>query len=87
MTHVEDELNSQPECWARVAAAAPEHAGVLPRLGERVALVGCGTSYFMARAAAVLRERAGQGETDAFRGLVEDLKRRYPRQAELKLAE
>ena len=26
-----------------------------------------------------------QGETDAFRGLVEDLKRRYPRQAELKL--
>jgi len=26
-----------------------------------------------------------QGETDAFRGLVSDLKRRYPRQAELKL--
>jgi deoxyadenosine/deoxycytidine kinase len=26
-----------------------------------------------------------QGETDVFRGLVEDLKRRYPRQAELKL--
>jgi deoxyadenosine/deoxycytidine kinase len=26
-----------------------------------------------------------QGETDAFRALVEDLKRRYPRQAELKL--
>ncbi|TMQ68485.1 MAG: deoxynucleoside kinase [Candidatus Eisenbacteria bacterium] len=26
-----------------------------------------------------------RGETDAFRGLVEDLKRRYPRQAELKL--
>ncbi len=66
MTHVEDELNSQPECWARVVAAAPEHAGVLPRPGERVALVGCGTSYFMARAAAGLRERAGQGETDAF---------------------
>ncbi|MFF9776030.1 SIS domain-containing protein [Streptomyces sp. NPDC013978] len=66
MTHVEDELNSQPECWARVAAALPEHAGVLPTPGERVALVGCGTSYFMAQAAAGLRERAGQGETDAF---------------------
>lgn len=34
--------------------------------GERVAIVGCGTSYFMAQAAAALREDAGQGETDAF---------------------
>lgn len=33
MTHVEDELNSQPECWARVAAEAVEHAGVLPAAG------------------------------------------------------
>ncbi|MEH0524168.1 SIS domain-containing protein [Streptomyces stelliscabiei] len=66
MTHVEDELNSQPECWARVAAEAVEHAGVLSAPGERVAIVGCGTSYFMAQAAARLRERAGQGETDAF---------------------
>lgn len=66
MTHVEDELNSQPECWIRVAAEAVAHAKVLPVPGERVALIGCGTSYFMAQAAAVLRERAGQGETDAF---------------------
>ncbi|MFD9041137.1 SIS domain-containing protein [Streptomyces bottropensis] len=66
MTHVEDELNSQPECWARVAAEAVEHAGVLSAPGERVAVVGCGTSYFMAQAAARLRERVGQGETDAF---------------------
>jgi fructoselysine-6-P-deglycase FrlB-like protein len=29
-------------------------------------VVGCGTSLFVARAYAVLRERAGQGETDAF---------------------
>ena len=28
-----------------------------------------------------------QGETDAFKGLVEDLKRRFPRQAELRLEE
>ena len=28
-----------------------------------------------------------QGDTDAFRGLVDDLKRRYPRQAELRLDE
>ena len=66
MSHVEDELTSQPECWARAASQAPDHAGVLPAPGERVAIVGCGTSYFMAQAAAALREGAGQGETDAF---------------------
>ncbi|KOG39852.1 SIS domain-containing protein [Streptomyces resistomycificus] len=66
MSYVEDELTSQPECWTRAAAQAPEHRGSLPRPGERVALVGCGTSYFMAQAAAALREQSGQGETDAF---------------------
>ncbi|MEU0587943.1 SIS domain-containing protein [Streptomyces sp. NPDC006132] len=66
MTHVEDELTSQPECWTRAAAEAAGHARVLPERGERVAIVGCGTSYFMAQAAAALREGAGQGETDAF---------------------
>ena len=66
MTYVEDELTSQPECWARAAAEAAGHAPVLPAPGERVAIVGCGTSYFMAQAAAALREDAGQGETDAF---------------------
>ncbi|MFB7331370.1 SIS domain-containing protein [Streptomyces adustus] len=66
MSHVEEELDSQPECWTRAAAQAPEHRAVLPAPGERVALVGCGTSYFMAQAVAGLREAAGQGETDAF---------------------
>ncbi|MEU0191025.1 sugar isomerase [Streptomyces afghaniensis] len=66
MTHVEDELTSQPECWTRAASQAADHAEVLPAAGERVAIVGCGTSYFMAQAAAALREGAGQGETDAF---------------------
>ncbi|MEU4489664.1 SIS domain-containing protein [Streptomyces purpurascens] len=66
MTHVEDELISQPECWIRAASEAAGYAEVLPAAGERVAIVGCGTSYFMAQAAAALREDAGQGETDAF---------------------
>ncbi|MGA5896068.1 SIS domain-containing protein [Streptomyces venetus] len=66
MTHVEDELTSQPECWTRAATEAGRCAEALPAPGERVALVGCGTSYFMAQAAAALREEAGQGETDAF---------------------
>ncbi|OIJ95979.1 SIS domain-containing protein [Streptomyces colonosanans] len=66
MTYVEDELNSQPECWIRAAEEADAHKSALPAAGERVAIVGCGTSFFMAQSAAVLRERAGQGETDAF---------------------
>ncbi|WP_217169448.1 SIS domain-containing protein [Streptomyces sp. AC512_CC834] len=66
MTYVEDELNSQPECWTRAAAQAARHATALPAAGERVAIVGCGTSYFMAQSVAALREDAGQGETDAF---------------------
>ncbi|MEU9364246.1 SIS domain-containing protein [Streptomyces avermitilis] len=66
MSHVENELNSQPACWTRAAAEAAGHAGALPAAGERVAVVGCGTSFFMAQAVAALREQAGQGETDAF---------------------
>ncbi|MFF7972538.1 SIS domain-containing protein [Streptomyces sp. NPDC007905] len=66
MSHVEDELNSQPECWIRAAEEAGRYADALPGAGERVAIVGCGTSYFMAQAAAALREAAGLGETDAF---------------------
>lgn len=66
MTHVEDELRGQPECWTRAAALAPDHREALPAPGERVAIIGCGTSYFMAQSLAALREEAGQGETDAF---------------------
>ncbi|MFE5600852.1 SIS domain-containing protein [Streptomyces coelicoflavus] len=66
MTYVEDELNSQPECWTRAAGDAARHTAALPTAGERVAIVGCGTSYFMAQSAAALREEAGLGETDAF---------------------
>src|SRR5690349_18846860 len=66
MTHVEQELSSQPECWTRAAEGAHRYKDALPEAGERVAIVGCGTSFFMAQSAAVLREGAGQGETDAF---------------------
>ncbi|MFF9194048.1 SIS domain-containing protein [Streptomyces sp. NPDC014779] len=65
-THVENEIASQPDCWRRAAALAAERADLLPRTGERIAVVGCGTSYFIARAYAALRESLGAGETDAF---------------------
>ncbi|TDC90194.1 SIS domain-containing protein [Nonomuraea deserti] len=63
-SHTEAEIVSQPSCWRRAVADVP--AGALPRRGERVAVVGCGTSWFIAMAYAALRERAGHGETDAF---------------------
>lgn len=66
MSHITQELNSQPDCWIRAAQEAHRHTAAMPLPGERVAIVGCGTSYFMAQAAAVLREDAGHGETDAF---------------------
>src|SRR4051794_10531519 len=65
MSHVKAEIASQPECWAKAADLAGAAPG-LPRRGERVAVVGCGTSWFMAKAYASLRERTGHGETDAF---------------------
>ncbi|WP_405851236.1 sugar isomerase [Streptomyces sp. NBC_00090] len=64
MTSVE--IASQPDTWRRAAQSVASFADVLPRRGERVAVVGCGTSWFMALAYAQLRERGGHGETDAF---------------------
>ena len=79
MTHVEDELTDQPACWSRAAAQADACAKELPEPGERVAIVGCGTSCFMARSAAALRESAGHGETDAFAASEFPYGRRYDR--------
>ncbi|MCX4750408.1 sugar isomerase [Kitasatospora sp. NBC_01287] len=60
------EIATQPDRWRRAAAALPQHAAALPRRGEKVAVIGCGTSWFMAQAYAVLRESGGHGTTDAF---------------------
>jgi fructoselysine-6-P-deglycase FrlB-like protein len=67
MSITAEEIAAQPECWLRAIALAPEVSDVLPAEDERVAVVGCGTSWFMAQAYAALRERvAGRGITDAF---------------------
>jgi fructoselysine-6-P-deglycase FrlB-like protein len=60
------ELASQPDSWRRAAALAADVRALLPAPGERVALAGCGTSWFMAQSYAAAREAAGQGLTDAF---------------------
>ncbi|WP_330328468.1 sugar isomerase [Streptomyces sp. NBC_00536] len=78
-SHTARELASQPDCWRRAAASVTAHLPVLPRRGERVAVVGCGTSWFMAQAYAALREHGGHGETDAFAASAFPPARRYDR--------
>ncbi|MGO1802663.1 MAG: SIS domain-containing protein [Microbacteriaceae bacterium] len=63
--HMRDELLSQPQTWARAAEMRTEQKA-LPAAGQRVAVIGCGTSWFMAQSYAALRETAGQGVTDAY---------------------
>jgi fructoselysine-6-P-deglycase FrlB-like protein len=76
--HVLTEIESQPEAWAE-AASVGRLTDTLPRPGERVAVIGCGTSWFMAMCYAVLRERAGVGWTDAFAASEAPLDRGYDR--------
>src|SRR5438874_1473198 len=68
MSFVAVEIASQPACWGAAVdlARQSEVATALPARGERVAVVGCGTSLYMAQACAALREEAAHGETDAF---------------------
>ncbi|MEV1065137.1 SIS domain-containing protein [Streptomyces sp. NPDC050263] len=70
MSRTEIEIATQPDCWRQALTLARQPDGPasasLPRPGERVAVVGCGTSWFIAQAYAALRESGGHGETDAF---------------------
>lgn len=64
MTFVGREINSQPVVWR--AAAALAASAPLPSAQDRVAFFGCGSSWFIAQAAAAMREACGAGESDAF---------------------
>jgi len=66
MSEIVREIATQPACWREAVGAAREHGDALPGSGQRVAVVGCGTSWFMAQAFAALREAGASGETDAF---------------------
>lgn len=78
-THLEAEIATQPQDWLAAGETAREHAAVLPTPGERVAVIGCGTSLYMAQAYAALREAAGQGVTDAWPASEHRLGRTYDR--------
>jgi fructoselysine-6-P-deglycase FrlB-like protein len=79
VAYVDDEIASQPECWHRAAELARRVELALPRRGQRVAVVGCGTSWFIAQAYAMLREASGHGVTDAFPASAYPADRRYDR--------
>ena len=74
MSATSEEIESQPELWRRAAALAPTG---LPTEGQTAAVIGCGTSWFMAQAYSVARESAGKGVTDAFTATEFPTDRRY----------
>ena len=79
MNYLTEEIADQPECWSKAIEMAGPAAAALPGPGERVAAIGCGSSLNVARCYALLREAAGQGETDAFPASEVPATRRYDR--------
>jgi fructoselysine-6-P-deglycase FrlB-like protein len=77
MSEIAHEIASQPACWRRAVEIGVRSRATLPSPGSRAAVVGCGTSWFMAQAYASLRESLGQGETDAFTASEAPLERPY----------
>lgn len=65
MSEIAREIASQPVAWREAAGRASDLDRMLPPGGGRVAVLGCGTSFYMAQAYATAREAAGCGETDA----------------------
>lgn len=78
-TFVDDEIASQPQTWTEAARLASSVSAAMPVPGERVAFVGCGTSWFVGMAAAVRRESLGAGESDAFAASEYPVERAYDR--------
>src|ERR1700761_6966666 len=68
MTYFSTELASQPSVWRQAQALTDELRSKLPADGTRVGILGCGTSLYVAQAAAIYREHQGAGETDAYPG-------------------
>jgi fructoselysine-6-P-deglycase FrlB-like protein len=61
----EKELTSQPEIWTQAIALSPAQLALLPQTGEKVLVIGCGTSYYVGDAYAYLRNDGGLGRTRA----------------------
>jgi glutamine---fructose-6-phosphate transaminase (isomerizing) len=79
MNATSEEIASQPAVWEQGLALAGEARRELAAPGERMLVLGCGTSWFVAQAIAELRESAGLGETDAVCASEYVPRRRYDR--------
>jgi fructoselysine-6-P-deglycase FrlB-like protein len=77
--HIDSEILTQPENWLQAAEVAPQFKEVLPQPGERIAVVGCGTSWFMSMAYAQIREGMGLGEADSYTASEFNYGRKYDR--------
>ncbi|WP_433296168.1 SIS domain-containing protein [Actinoplanes sp. CA-030573] len=73
------EIASQPDVWLQSLALTGQAQDELIAPGERMLVLGCGTSWFVAQSLAELRERAGFGETDAICASEFAPRRRYDR--------
>ena len=65
MSITSTEITSQPDVWLTALGHTELAASLLAAPGERMLVLGCGTSAFVAESLAALREGAGLGVTDA----------------------
>jgi fructoselysine-6-P-deglycase FrlB-like protein len=65
MSLTADEIATQPALWRTALADTARVTALLAAPGEKVLVLGCGTSAFVAESFAALREQAGLGVTDA----------------------
>lgn len=65
MSITSTEIFSQPQIWKQASDLVGEYGPALAAPGERMLVVGCGTSEHVAESFAAMREAAGLGETDA----------------------
>ena len=79
MNHTSTEIASQPAVWEQARGLTGEAREALAAPGERMLVLGCGTSWFVAQCSAELRESAGLGETDAVCASEYAPRRRYDR--------
>jgi len=59
------EITTQPSTWRLALELVDQARELLAAPGERVLIIGCGTSAFVAESLAWLRESVSLGETDA----------------------
>jgi fructoselysine-6-P-deglycase FrlB-like protein len=79
MNVTSEEVASQPAVWEQGLALTDQAKDALAAPGERMLILGCGTSWFVAQCMAELRESAGLGETDAICASEYIPRRRYDR--------